>query len=115
MKSRKGTVFSTELRSVCPGCGWPKEKCTCSKPSVEEIPSRIRVRLRISRAGRRGKTVTLIEGLPRNPEFLARLARDLKKSCGVGGRVGEDFIEIQGDTRERIREILLGKGWIVRG
>ena len=57
----------------------------------------------------------MIDGLPRNPEFLESLARELKKSRGTGGRVGEDFVEIQGDHREPLRELLGRKGWVVKG
>lgn len=115
MKTRKGTVFSTELRSVCPRCGWPEENCHCSREQAEEIPSRISLRMRISRAGRRGKTVTVLEGLPRNSAFLKELARELKKACGAGGRAGEGIVEIQGDRRDQIRELLTARGWIVKG
>jgi translation initiation factor 1 len=59
--------------------------------------------------------VTVIDGLPGNAGFLASLARELKKSCGAGGRVGDDFVEIQGDHRERLRELLQRRGWQVKG
>jgi translation initiation factor 1 len=59
--------------------------------------------------------VTVIDGLPRNAEFVTGLARELKKSCGAGGRVGPDFVEIQGDHRERLRELLERREWQVKG
>jgi translation initiation factor 1 len=62
-----------------------------------------------------GKVVTVIDGLPRNREFLDALARELKRSCGTGGRAGEDYVEIQGDQRERLRDVLARKGWVVKG
>ena len=70
-----------------------------------------------------GKNVTVIDGLPSNAEFLEGLARELKKSCGAGGRVrglipegGQiPYLEIQGDHRERLRDLLGRKGWIVKG
>ncbi|HTD53148.1 MAG TPA: hypothetical protein VK780_09000 [Thermoanaerobaculia bacterium] len=39
----------------------------------------------------------------------------MKKSCGTGGRAGEEWIELQGDHRERLRELLGKKGWKVKG
>ena len=93
------------------------------------MPAKIRVNLSIEKRGS-GKVVTMIDGLPANREFLEALARELKKSCGTGGRVGSDprrgsdpsssagqtaFIELQGDHRERLRELLAKKGWTVKG
>jgi translation initiation factor 1 len=39
----------------------------------------------------------------------------LKKACGTGGSTGENWIELQGDQRERLRELLLKKGFLVKG
>jgi len=78
------------------------------------VPERIQVNLSVEKRGS-GKIVTVIDGLPGNAEFLAGLARELKKSCGTGGRAGNDFVEIQGDHRERLRELLARRGWRVRG
>jgi len=72
-------------------------------------------RLRIEKAGRRGKTVTVVYGLPRNAAFLKDLGSELKRLCGSGGTVGADQVEIQGDHRERIREALRARGWTVKG
>jgi len=75
----------------------------------------VTARLRIEKAGRKGKTVTVVEGLPRNPGFLKDLAGELKRVCGSGGTAAEDRVEIQGDQREKIRRVLAGKNWIVKG
>jgi translation initiation factor 1 len=56
-----------------------------------------------------------VDGLPRNGPFLDALARELKKSCGTGGRSGEGAVELQGDQRERLRELLSKKGWTIKG
>ena len=79
------------------------------------MPERVTARLRIEKAGRRGKTVTVVEGLPRNPEFLKDLAKELKRTCGTGGTVAEDRVELQGDHRDTLRQTLQGKGWKVKG
>ena len=70
---------------------------------------------RIENAGRKGKTVTVVEGLPRNPGFLKDLAAELKRVCGSGGTTAEDRVEIQGDHREKLRSVLADKGWVVKG
>ena len=89
------------------------------------VPAKITARLGIEKRGS-GKIVTVIDGLPANREFLETLARELKKSCGSGGKVRglipgagpiprSPSVEIQGDQRERMREILQRKGWVVKG
>ncbi len=81
----------------------------------QAVPDRIIARLRIEKAGRRGKTVTVVENLPRNRGFLKDLAGELKRACGTGGKAGETHIEIQGDHRDTLREVLRAKGWVVKG
>jgi len=114
-KAPPRTVYSTESRSTCPRCGWPASDCRCARPGDEPVPDKIVARLLIERSGRRGKTVTVVYGLPRNREFLRALCGELKRACGSGGTVLEDRIEVQGDHRERLRTLLAGKGWIVKG
>ncbi|HSJ74220.1 MAG TPA: hypothetical protein VK904_07875 [Miltoncostaeaceae bacterium] len=65
--------------------------------------------VRVSRtsSGRRGKTVTLVTGLP--PADLRAVAGELKRLCGSGGAVKEGTVEIQGDHRARIVEHLGGR------
>lgn len=56
--------------------------------------------------GRKGKSVTLVEGLQHNPATMAEAARILKQHCGAGGMVKKGQIEIQGDQRKRVLEEL---------
>jgi translation initiation factor 1 len=72
-------------------------------------------KLRVEKAGRGGKTVSVVYDLPRNAAFLKELCQELKRACGTGGTVLEGAVELQGDLRERIREILLKKGFGVKG
>jgi translation initiation factor 1 len=70
--------------------------------------------LRIEKSGRGGKTVTVIDQLPKQEIFLRELTSELKKKCGSGGTYStagkEGLIEIQGDKRELIKELLTTKG-----
>ena len=113
-------VYSTGVGRICPGCGWPAHDCKCSRtlgrPATEAaIPGRIIAKLRMEKKGRGGKTVTVVDGLPRNAAFLKELCQELKRACGTGGAVLEDGVELQGDLRERLRELLLKKEFIVKG
>lgn len=78
------------------------------------MPARIKVNLSVEKRAS-GKVVTMIDGLPRNREFLHALARELKKSRGTGGLAGDDFVELQGDHREALRNLLGRRGWVVKG
>ncbi|MBU6362660.1 MAG: stress response translation initiation inhibitor YciH [Acidobacteria bacterium] len=58
------------------------------------------VRVSRTKAGRKGKTVTLVTGLP--PADLGDIARDLKRLCGSGGAVKDGVVEVQGDHRDKV-------------
>jgi translation initiation factor 1 len=107
-------VYSTGGRK-CPKCGWPEADCRCAVAPPELVPAKIVAWLRIEKAGRGGKTVTVVFGLPKNAAFLKQLAGELKRACGTGGTALEDAVELQGDHRETLRSLLAGRGWTVRG
>ena len=69
----------------------------------------------MEKKGRGGKTVTLVYGLPQNAEFLKELSQELKRACGTGGTVVEGGVELQGDLRPRVRDVLAERGYIVKG
>ena len=100
---------------MCPACGKPMAECRCAADAQEAVPSRLVAKLRIEKQGRGGKTVTVVDGLPHNAAFLKELSQDLKKACGVGGTVGDGYVELQGDQRQRVRERLKLKGYSVKG
>ncbi len=73
------------------------------------------VRVGRETAGRKGKGVTVITGVPLAGEQLEALAKQLKQQCGAGGTVREDgAIEIQGDHRDRLVAALGAHGWTVK-
>src|SRR5262249_16197567 len=109
-------VYSTADGRVCPGCGWPQNNCRCSKTAAtESVPVKISAKLRMEKKGRGGKTVTVVDGLPNNSEFLHTLAGELKRACGTGGAVVDGAIELQGELGERVRALLIRKGYSVKG
>jgi translation initiation factor 1 len=64
--------------------------------------------------GRAGKGVILLKGLALTEADLTSLAKTVKQACGSGGTVKEGVIEIQGDQREKIAEILRKLGYKVK-
>lgn len=108
-------VYSTATGRVCATCGWPSDDCRCSKTEEETVPSKVVVKLRVETKGRGGKMVTVLDGLPRNREFLEGLGKELKRALGTGGTVGDSWIELQGECRERLRALLPSKKISVKG
>jgi len=107
-----GLVYSTDQGRTCPECHNAINDCTCSNEIIPEGDGIVRVRY--ERKGRGGKGVTLVEGIQENTESLKKLAKELKKKCGVGGAVKEHIIEIQGDQRDNIVKQLQDKGYTVK-
>jgi translation initiation factor 1 len=70
-----------------------------------------RVKVRREVAGRRGKAVTTVSGVPVDDAGLKTLAGKLKKRCGVGGSVKNGVIEIQGDHRDVVVQVLEAEGY----
>jgi translation initiation factor 1 len=108
-------VYSTdpEMNRKCPRCKEVVSECTCvPEPEVKEY--KFVAVLRIEKQGRGGKTVTVIDRLPKNEPFLKNLTTLLKKKCGAGGTYltsGKDgVIEIQGDKRDLVRAALEKEG-----
>lgn len=76
---------------------------------------------RLEKGGRGGKTVTVLDQLPRHETFLKELCKELKSKCGSGGtysmngKDGSGLIEIQGDKRDAIKTIFDKKGIRYKG
>lgn len=96
-------VYSTELGRIKP---------------IEEKPQRPKgdgiVRIQKQTSGRKGAGVSVITGLDLSDEQLKSLAAELKKRCGCGGSVKESNIEIQGDKRDLLKQLLEQKGFKVK-
>lgn len=83
-----------------------------SAPSEVDLPpNQQNVRVQATRAGRKGKTVTVITGFQATPATLNALLKQLKAQCGTGGTVKDDTLEIQGDHKQKILQILLQLGY----
>ena len=74
-------------------------------------PSQQKLRVRMERSGRGGKTVTIVTGFVGTDNDLNTLGRTLKTKCGVGGSVKDGEIIIQGDFRERLVTLLKEMGY----
>jgi translation initiation factor 1 len=113
-------VYSSDpkLNEKCPKCKELKTACRC-EPEVDAAKVKFVPVLRIEKQGRGGKTVTVIDRLPKQEKYLKELTSELKKKCGSGGTylmAGADgLIEIQGDKRDILRALFAKKGIVVKG
>lgn len=87
-------------------------------------PERQTIRLRIEKAGRGGKTVTVADGLLGTKDEAAEALSTLKKACGGGGALRESrtpdgtacfALEVQGDHLARVAGLLRARGFRVKG
>jgi translation initiation factor 1 len=110
---------------MCPDCSEATDRCRCRERRREAggadgasgaatAPDDGIVRVGRQSKGRRGKTVTVITGLPLPADQLDDVARELKRRCGVGGTVRGATVEIQGDQRDAVIEALQEKGHRVK-
>ena len=72
-----------------------------------------RVKVKREVAGRRGKAVTTVSNVPLDDAGLRELAGKLKRRCGVGGSAKDGVIELQGDHRTAVVELLRAEGYDV--
>ena len=70
------------------------------------------IRIRRESKKRAGRVVCVVEGLA--AEQIKSTCKELKSKCGTGGTVKGGVIEIQGDHRDQIRELLESKGLAVK-
>ncbi|WP_459176554.1 stress response translation initiation inhibitor YciH [Ewingella americana] len=101
--SNSRLVYSTDAGRI------EEPKAKAERPKGDGI-----VRIQRQTSGRKGKGVCLISGLSLDDTALDKLAAELKKKCGCGGAVKEGVIEIQGDKRDLLKQLLEEKGHKVK-
>jgi translation initiation factor 1 len=84
------------------------------RATPEVPPQQQNLKVQASRSGRKGKTVTVVTGFQTKPETLAQLLKQLKSQCGSGGTVKDNTLEIQGDHRQKVVQILSELGYKVK-
>ncbi|MGC7589717.1 stress response translation initiation inhibitor YciH [Bisgaard Taxon 46] len=96
-------VYSTETGRI-----------KAEKPQVERPKGDGIVRIQRQVSGRKGSGVSVITGLDLADAELKLLAAELKKRCGCGGAVKNGAIEIQGEKRDLLKQLLEQKGYTVK-
>ena len=102
-KDRLGVMYSTN-----PDFNYQ----TDDEPEQELLPpQQQKLRLRVEKNGRGGKTVTVISGFIGPQADMESLARTLKTFCGCGGSAKDGEIIIQGDFRDKLKSKLISLGY----
>jgi len=110
MKDSERIVYSTDSGRICKSCQRPTGSCTCKEDDEKPTESGA-VKIQRESKGRKGKTVTVITGLPLSKSQLKVLEKELKARCGCGGTTKDGAIEIQGDHSELLLKELNSRGY----
>lgn len=112
MRLFEGTEFDIPPR--CERCNELEEVCECEPlPEPKLAPNEQTAKVKTEKR-KRGKLVTLVEGLKSNECDFDELLTTLKNHCGAGGTVKDEVLEIQGDQLDRVREKLKQIGFKVK-
>ena len=113
MRLFEGTPFDRPPR--CDRCGELESACGCPPRSpVMLAPEKQTARLSVEKR-KKGKLVTVIRGLHADGNDLPALLTRLKDTCGAGGSLQDEELEIQGNQLDRVRAALTQLGYRVKG
>jgi len=102
-------VYSTEHGQVAKAMKKNKKnKRSPAVPTGNKAKQGVRIRREVK--GRGGKTVSVIDGLPLPDGELKAILKKLKSQLGTGGAIKNGSIEIQGDHRDKLLQLLEKEG-----
>jgi len=96
------------MPGICSVCGLPEELCMCEQIAKEQQQIKIYTDTR-----RYGKVVTIVEGIDSTDINMDDLARKLKTRCAAGGTFKDGRIELQGDHKRKVKDVLEELGFSV--
>lgn len=90
---------------ICPKCSLPEQACVCE----QIVKSSQKIKITTDRK-RYGKIVTVVTGFESEIN-IKQIAKDLKNSLACGGTYKEDMIELQGEHKKKVKEMLVKLGF----
>ncbi len=94
------------MSQMCDVCGLPKEICVCEEIAREQQEIQI-----YTVARRYGKLMTVVEGINTSDIDVASLCSQLKGACACGGTSKNGTIELQGDHKSKVKQVLEKMGF----
>ncbi|WP_072621898.1 translation initiation factor [Spirulina major] len=91
--------------------GSPSTEAAIAPATPDLPPQQQKLKIQVTRKGRKGKTVTIISGFQTSDATLKALLKTLKTSCGAGGAVKDMTLELQGDRAAQVPSILRPLGY----
>jgi translation initiation factor 1 len=107
MSNANRTVWSSEDGDL-------RKKADSNTQSKSLPPQQQTAYLHRESGGRGGKIVSVVKNLALSEDDLKSLAKKLKQECGSGGTIKDGTIEIQGEHRQRMAEVLQKLGYKVK-
>ena len=94
------------MSEICMKCGLPKELCVC-----ETIAKETQNIIVTTERKRFGKIHTIITGIDENEINMKDLAKKLKAKLACGGTAKDGMIDLQGNHKIKIKQILVQLGF----
>lgn len=94
------------MSEICTTCGLPKELCVCETIAKEGLKITVKIIKK-----KFGKKYTAIEGVNDKDIDMKDLTRKLKEKFACGGTYKQGIIELQGDHKQRTKEVLIQMGF----
>ena len=106
-KNKPRTVWSSDQ-------GDQRKKEQRSRNTKSLPPGQQTAYLHRESGGRGGKGVSIVKNLTLSEADMKSLAKKLKQECGTGGTVKDGVIEIQGEHRQKMADVLQKLGYKVK-
>ncbi|MCK5883725.1 MAG: hypothetical protein KAG61_08555 [Bacteriovoracaceae bacterium] len=85
-----------------------RKKKTTEDENIVVDESQLTLSVRRLTSGK-GRTIIEVSGLPNQKKWCQKLAKELKKSIGVGGAYKNDYIEVHGEKLDQVLSFLNSK------
>ena len=94
------------MSDICPKCGLPQDLCVCE--SIAKETQKIEV---TTEKRKFGKVYTVIMGIDEKEIDMKSLVKKLKSKFACGGTSKDGKIELQGNHKNKMREMLAESGF----
>lgn len=94
------------MSEICSTCGLPKELCVCESIAKESQKIVVMIEKR-----KFGKVYTVIRGIDAKEIDMKDLIKKLKNAFACGGTAKEGIVELQGDHKNKVKQVLISIGF----